>query len=274
MRRKKVGIALSGGGVRGVAHLGVLQALTEQGILISHISGTSAGAIAGAFFAEGYSPQDTLKLITETKLLRYLRPALGNLGLLSMEQTGQLFRQYIPHNTFEELKIPLTICAVDISEGKLSYFNNGELSKAILASSSLPGIFKPTQIDGRLYIDGGVLNNFPVEPLISTCDVIIGSSCNHLPPVKKIDSMKQLIERTAILAVSANIMAKKQYCDAFIEPKGMAGFSVFDTKKAEDIFWLAYDATMRELDVNETLRQLTGVKKQKQDKKLADEVPE
>lgn len=274
MREKKVGIVLSGGGIRGVSHLGVLQALTEHGITISHISGTSAGAIAGAFFAEGYSPQDTLKLITETKLLRYLRPALGNLGLLSIEHAGQLFKQYIPHNSFAGLKIPLTICAVDIGEGKLSYFNNGELTTAILASSSLPGIFRPTELDGHYYVDGGVLNNFPVEPIISTCDVIIGSSCNHLPPVTKIDSMKQLIERASILAVSANMVHKKQFCDAFIEPKGMANFNVFDTRKAEEIYWLAYDTTLRELSSNEVLQQLSGKVEQKQDKKLSDEVAE
>ncbi|MBE7179277.1 MAG: patatin-like phospholipase family protein, partial [Mucilaginibacter polytrichastri] len=167
-----------------------------------------------------------------------------------------------------------TICAVDIGQGTLRYFTDGDLSNAILASSSLPGIFRPTKLNGHYYVDGGVLNNFPVEPVIGTCDVIIGSSCNHLPPVQKIDSVKQLIERTSILAVSSNMEHKKQLCHAFIEPRGMANFNVFDTKKAEEIYWLAYDCALREIKSNPILQELSGAQKQKHDKKLSDEVPE
>jgi len=130
---KKVGLALSGGGVRGVAHLGVIQALTDHGIQFSHISGTSAGAVAGAFFAAGMPPREILQVIKDSKLLKLLRPALGSTGLVSILNVSSLIKKYIPHNSFGELNIKVTISSVDLGESRLVYFTEGELDIAILA---------------------------------------------------------------------------------------------------------------------------------------------
>jgi NTE family protein len=152
-KTKKIGLALSGGGIRGVSHLGVMQALTDQGIEFSHISGTSAGAIAASFFAAGYAPKEVLQIIKETKLLKLLRPSIGSAGLISILRARFLFAKYIPHNSFQKLNIHVTISSVNLGEGKLVYFTDGELDMAILASCCLPGIFKPIIINEHMYID-------------------------------------------------------------------------------------------------------------------------
>lgn len=262
----KIGLVLSGGGIRGVAHLGVVQALYERGIQFSHISGTSAGAIAGAFIAAGIGPKEILNIVTQTNLFRLLRPSMSSLGLLSMIQSAFLYRKYIPHNTFAKLKIPLTVAVVDIGEAKIVYLNNGDLDKALVASSTIPGLFKPMEIEGHMYIDGGILNNFPVEPLIGQCDFIIGSACNHLPVITKIDSFRQLIERSSVMAISANMVAKRALCQVLIEPHNLGTYGLFDTKSAQEIFWIGYEETLKTIDRNEALEEILPPKKKRKTK--------
>jgi len=256
MTKVKVGIVLSGGGIRGIAHLGVLKALMNTGITFSHISGTSAGAIAGAFYAAGIDPEEGLNIFMKTRLLRFVRPALGSLGLINIENTRQILKDYFPHDKIEDLKIPLTICATNFSEGNLAYFNKGPLIRAILASSCIPGIFKPIMIDNQMFVDGGILNNFPVEPLLNHCDYIIGSSCNHLKPVDKITRISHLVQRAGIMSINQDMEQKVKFCNLLIEPKGMGGISTFDMKKAETIYWLAHEETLKTIQKSETLQEL------------------
>ena len=254
-----VGVVLSGGGIRGVAHLGVLKALSEAGIKFCKISGTSAGAIVGSLFAEGHDPYHILQVILKTKLLRFMRPAIGAGGLLSLEHTTSLFREYLPHNSFEGLKIPVTITTTNFSTGKLAYFSSGELIPVIQASSAIPGVFKPMIINDEMYVDGGVLNNFPVEPLLDNCDFIIGSSCNHVPFVKRITTFRRMIQRTALLAVNADMKEKRAFCDVLIEPESLGATHIFEIGKAEELYWLAYDTTLQALKTNEKLQKLVNI---------------
>ncbi|MEQ7798670.1 patatin-like phospholipase family protein [Pedobacter sp. ASV1-7] len=251
----KVGIVLAGGGIRGIAHLGVLKAFTNAGITFSHVTGTSAGSIAGALYAAGIDPEDALNIFLKTKLLRFLRPTLG-LGLLNFENTAELLKSYLPQN-IEDLKVPLTIAATNFSEGKLVYFNKGPLIRAVQASSCVPGIFKPIMIDKKMYVDGGLLNNFPVEPLLKDCDFIIGSSCNHLNPVDKITNITALLTRAALMSINKDMEEKTSLCDILIEPKGMGSINIFDTAKAETIYWLAYEETLKTIKNNERFSELS-----------------
>lgn len=254
--KKKIGIVLSGGGIRGIAHLGVLKAFTNAGVEFSHISGTSAGSIAGAFYAAGIDPEEALKIFYKTKLLRFIRPALGSLGLINIENVKNILKEYFPHDKFEELNIPLTICATNFSEGNMVYFTKGPLIRSILASSCIPGIFKPIMIDDQMYVDGGILNNFPVEPLLDNCDYIIGSSCNHLKPVHKITKIANLMQRAGIMSINHDMERKIKFCDMLIEPKGMGEISTFDMKKAETIYWLAYEETLKSIQQSESFKEL------------------
>jgi NTE family protein len=252
----KVGLVLSGGGIRGIAHLGVLQALTEAGIKFCKVSGTSAGSIVGSLYCQGMEPYEILKIFLKTRLYRFIRPAFQTPGLLSLDETRGLFLEHLPHDSFEGLKLPMVIAATDFSEGKLVYFSSGNLIQAILASSSIPGVFKPIIIDNKMYMDGGVLNNFPIEPLRPDCDFIIGSSCNHLPVVNTIVNTRRLLERAAIMSINSDMEQKCQYLDVLIEPEGMGATSVFDVKKTEEIYWLSYNAALIKLQSDEKLKSL------------------
>lgn len=253
---KKVGIVLSGGGIRGIAHLGVLKALINAGIKISHISGTSAGSIVGAFYASGIDPEQGLEIFMKTKLLRFIRPAVGSLGLVSIEHTSNLLKTFFPEDRIEDLKIPLTIAATNFTEGNLVYFNKGPLIRAIQASCCIPGIFRPIMIDGQMFVDGGILNNFPVEPLLNNCDFIIGSSCNHLKPVSSITNITSLMARAGLMTVNKDMEQKAAFCNILIEPKGMGEISTFDMKKAETIYWLAYEEALKTIKNNQQITDL------------------
>lgn len=253
---KKIGIALSGGGVRGISHLGVLKALNEAGIFPTRVSGTSAGAIVGTMYCYGYSPDEIFQIIKDTNYLKFLRPAISWKGLLKMDILQSLYGQYLAENSFSNLKIPLTIAATDIGRGKAVYFSEGELILPLMASTCIPGMFDPIMINGNFYVDGGVLNNLPVEPLDGICDYIIGVNCNHLPEQLNITNIKKLIERTVIMSMNFNVYSRKNKCDFFIEPQGLARFGVFDIKKADEIFEAGYNETLAYIEGNKALQNL------------------
>ena len=192
----------------------------------------------------------------KTKLLRFIRPALGSLGLVNIENTAAILREHIPQNNIEDLNVPLTIAATNFSEGKLVYFKEGPLIRAVQASSCIPGVFKPIMIGQHMYVDGGILNNFPVEPLLEHCDFIIGSSCNHLKPVNNITKISSLVQRAGIMSINHDMERKAKFCNLMIEPKGMGEISTFDTKKAETIYWLAYEEALKTLQQNEGIKEL------------------
>lgn len=263
-----IGLALSGGGIRGISHLGVLKALDELGIRPTKVTGSSAGTIAGAMYCQGYRPEEVLKIIVETNYFRFMRPAISWKGILKMESLAELFKVYLPHNDFSKLKIPLTVAATDIRKGKVVYFDEGELIKPILASSCIPGMFEPIQIGNRFFVDGGVLNNLPVEPLEGNCDTVIGVNCNHLPEESDIKNIKKLIERSVIMSMNANVYSKKSRCDYFIEAPGLGKYGVFDIKKAPELFQAGYTETIRVFENTPSMKELINHTKQENPKTI------
>lgn len=257
---KNVGLALSGGGVRGISHLGVIKALNEAGIVFSKVSGTSAGAIAGAMYCEGYKPEEILKIIVETNFFKFMRPAFSLSGLLKMDSIESLFKLYIDHNEFSKLKIPLSVAATDIRKAKVRYYSEGELIKPIMASACIPGMFDPILIGERYLIDGGVLNNLPVEPLEGFCDAVIGVNCNQLPEESNVKNVKSLIERSVIMAMNYNVYSRKTKCDYFIEPPGLGKYGVFDVKKASELFQTGYEYTLKFIEENPSILDLSSSK--------------
>lgn len=240
----RIGLALSGGGARGIAHLGVLQAFDDLGIEISEISGTSFGAVAGAFYASGISPREAFELVQKTRLIFYLRPAISSTGLLKVDKLNRLFSRYLPFRSFQELNKKLTINATDIKKGETRFFNQGELIPAILASCCMPVIFAPVVIDGVAYIDGGILNNLPIEPLQVRCTVVVGSHCNPVDREFRARNAKALLERTFLMAIRNNILPRQQQCQFFIEPPELSKYLTSDFEKAPDIFRIGYEHVM------------------------------
>lgn len=239
----RVGLVLSGGGARGFVHVGVLQALKELGILVHAISGVSAGAIVGSLFANGFDPKDILKIVHDIRIFNYLRPALKATGLMSIERFQDLLLQYLPENSFEFLSIPLWINATDLLTGEEVYFHEGELVKPILASACIPLLFSPVEYRDRLLVDGGVVNNFPIEPLTNFVDYTIGVHCNALDSSVKVDSFKKVIERSLDLSAFGNVKAKLTAVNTLIEPNGVGKFSFFEKEASKELFAQGYDAT-------------------------------
>jgi NTE family protein len=240
----KIGLVLSGGGARGIAHLGIIKALQEMGLAFDQISGTSAGAIVGALIAQGYTPDESLKLLESSSFMKHLRPAWNRMGLLRLDTATDLFRKYIPHDSFEGLHIPLHVVAVDLTDGVQVLFDKGELIRPVLASCCLPGIFEPMLINKRQYIDGGVLNNLPVEPIEGKVDLIIASHCNPFGMARPVRSVRGVIERSLILAVQSKTRDKFSRCNVLIEPHDLVGYGPTDISKAREVFRIGYQYTV------------------------------
>lgn len=247
----KIGLVLSGGGARGIAHLGVIKALQELAIPFAHIAGTSAGAVTGALIAQGYSPEESLKIIESSSFVRHLRPAWNRMGLLRLDTVEELYKKYLPHDSFEGLQIPLHVVAVDLNAGEQVIFEQGELIRPVLASCCLPGIFEPMLIHKRQFVDGGVLNNLPVDAIDTKVDLIIGSHCNILGPRKPIRSMRGVIERSLVLAVQSKTKDRFAQCSVFIEPPALALYSTTDLSKARELFRIGYQYTRSMADTIE-----------------------
>jgi len=253
----EIGIALSGGAARGLVHLGILKALEELQISLSIIAGTSSGAIMGALYAYGYPPDEILQIVINTKLFKLIRPGIGKSGLLKMDAAEKVYLQYFPENSFSALEKKLIVTTIDLNTGKLCYFSEGELIKPLMASSSLPIIFAPVQIGNAFYIDGGLLNNLPVEPLLDKCDKIIGAHCNPISEEFTARGFKAIFERTFLLIINSNTFESRKYCDLFIEPPSLGQFSILDLAKAQEIFEIGYQYTLGMQPQLEALRGAT-----------------
>jgi NTE family protein len=239
----KIGLALSGGGARGIAHIVVIKALEEMGLRFSCISGTSAGSMVAALYAYGYSPDEMLDIIQQVKLFKSVKMAWAWSGLLTMGGIEDMLVKFMPENDFGKLKIPLTIAATEICRGETHYFTEGELAKAIMASCSIPAVFSPMSYRDGVYVDGGILDNLPVRPIRKQCDFIVGSHCNQIPPEFDPRNMKVVIERTMLMAINCNTQISKGMCDVVIEPPGLGKYGSFDMTKSMEIFDFAYRHT-------------------------------
>ncbi|MTI21545.1 patatin [Fulvivirga sp. RKSG066] len=252
----KVGLVLSGGGVRGVAHLGVIKALEENDVTIDCISGSSAGAIVGALYAAGHDVLDILDIITQIKTFRLLQPAMSWKGILTMEVVEKFLEKYLPADDFDDLKIPLYVTATNLRTGKSESFNQGRLRRVICASSCIPVMFNPVVYNGELYIDGGILNNLPVDPIREQCDFIIGSHSNPVDDNFDPRNVRVVMERALMMAITQNVYQRKSSCDFFIEPKGLEPYKVMDLAKATEIYEIGYEYTKQQIEKENLLDHL------------------
>lgn len=247
----KIGLTLSGGGMRGIAHIGIIKALEEYGLRPQVLSGTSMGAIIGAFYAYGYTPDQMLEIATSGKYFNRRNFRLGTTGLFKNRMILHLLEKHIPQDSFEHLKIPLYICATELCHGRTEYFSSGPLHQRILASASIPYIFPPVRIEDNLYTDGGVTNNLPIEPIMDQCDFLIGAHVNSIV----YDEMKNINARTMFgrilhLALGTTVYAKIEKCDLFIDPVHMTQFGIFNDNAFQTMFECGYHHTRSILEKN------------------------
>ncbi|HBH84013.1 MAG: hypothetical protein A2X05_09360 [Bacteroidetes bacterium GWE2_41_25] len=256
-KKYNTGFVLSGGGARGFAHLGFIKALNEEGIYPDVISGTSAGAIVGALYADGHSPEDILKLLNTGNRLDFMRPTLPREGLLSISGFIKIFRDCLRATKFGELKIPLYVTATDINNGKAVYFSEGDLVEAVSASMSIPVLFQPVIIDNIQYLDGGVIDNLPVHPLENKCRHLIGSFVNPAGYVEKLSGLINIAERTFMLSMTKEITEKADKFDLLVAPPDLIHYGILEQDKAKELFSLGYNATREKLRDEDIRRKLS-----------------
>ncbi len=236
----KIGLALSGGGARGISHLGVLKALEEFGVQIDCISGTSTGALIGALYSYGLSPEKILETFINTRIFTSLRPAWTWTGLANVNGLQEVLLKVMPENNFQSLKIPVTIVATNLKKGRPEYFTSGELVVPLLASCCVPVLFSPINIDGEVYVDGGIMDNLPADCIRRECDLVIGSSCNHVSSEFDVKNFRSVIERSLMIAISGNTVISKHLCDVLIEPPELGKVSAFDLSDPRRLFDIGY----------------------------------
>lgn len=249
MERKSVGITLSGGAIRGVAHIGVLQALEEQGIEIDYVSGASAGSLVGCLYAAGYSPKEILDVFEDTSIFSLFSVGAPKLGFTDLSYINKKVKELIPYNNFEQLKKPFFASVTNLSTGEFEIIGEGELAKVVVASSSIPILFKAQKMNEDLYVDGGVLNNLPVEPLRPTSDVLIGVNVSPIREAAdgRLDNLMNIGFRTLDLVMWSNVEPRLQQCDIVIEP-GAEVYTFFELNKAREIYEIGYQTAMEQMD--------------------------
>ncbi|NUO02117.1 MAG: patatin-like phospholipase family protein [Saprospiraceae bacterium] len=244
--KTKIGIAFSGGGARGIAHIGVLKALLENGIEPQVISGASAGSIVGALYAAGKSPEEMLNFVKDSNLLKLIKVGLPKRGFTKLTYLRERLAQTIPEDSFEGLKKKLIVAIANLHTGTCEMVSTGPLFDVIVASSSIPLVFKPMEINGQLYVDGGLLSNLPAIPLLEEADFVIG--VNVMPQVELHDTSLQSLVGVAArcfeLSIVSNSRPDLEQCHFIIEPKAVHSFHIFQFNQYETLFRIGYEAAL------------------------------
>lgn len=282
VERERVGLVLSGGAARGLAHIGVLKALEEQGVVIDAIAGTSMGAVVGGLYAAGYRVAELERLATELDWQQALSDAPpredipfrrkqddrdflvkqklsfrddGSLGLPLGVLQGQnlalllekLFARAGAVDDFDELPIPFRAVAADISSGEAVVFSQGHLALAVRASMSIPAVLTPVEMDGRLLVDGGIANNIPVNIArqMGVDRVIVVDIGSPLASTDELQTVFNILNQSVALLTRRNSeaqLATLRANDILVQPN-LTGFAVTDFARAQDMMDAGYRAT-------------------------------
>jgi predicted acylesterase/phospholipase RssA/glycosidase len=239
-----IGLALSGGGAKGFAHIGALRLLEELRIRPGIIAGTSAGAIAAALFADGYSSVEIQDMFTGRELSEFARLQFPKDGLLDNSRFHAFMKRHLRTKKFEDLKIPLVIIATDLDNGCSHEFRTGDIADAVVASCSIPVIFSPVEIDGVHYVDGGLFRNFPVSTIRQDCEIVIGVNVSPFIPVKYKPTIIGIAERSYHYLFRANTVEDRALCDILVETEEVGGYKTFDLDNVPEIVNIGYDAAV------------------------------
>lgn len=242
MKKYKIGLVLSGGGTRGFAHLGVITGLLEKGIQPDVISGTSVGAIVGAYIAGGLLPEEIMRIYNKGWFFKYTNLQFPADGLLKLNGLKGIIKKTIPYKNIEDLPLPFFVSVANLNTGAAEYLNKGPLGLTLLASSSIPVLFSPVKIDGQLYVDGGLVDNIPVEPIKDDCEQIISVNITPLKPRKSLRNLIQIASRTFYMGVNANMTGVHNYSSLYIEPEGIDKYDILSLSHANELFEVGYNA--------------------------------
>jgi len=279
--RPKIGLVLSGGGAKGFAHIGVLKALEKAGVKIDYIGGTSMGAVVGGLYASGYSATQIDSIFYNTNFDELLQdyiprssksfyekrndelyaislpfhkfkigiPIALSKGMYNYSLLSKLTHKVRYIKDFDKLPIPFLCVATDIEKGEPVILRSGYLAQAMLASSAFPSLFSPVEIDGRLLIDGGVINNYPVEEVRNMgADIIIGVDVqDDLKDRKSLNDATRILVQITNLDMIKSMQEKKKITDIYIKPD-ISNYGVISFNEGQKIVKKGEEATMLELE--------------------------
>ena len=239
---KRFGLALGGGGARGIAHIAYIKALEELGIRPSVISGTSSGAIAGAMYAAGMNADEMLSVVQSALSLRrnisgYFSHIEKGVGGVVPVIAKRALERMLPKKTFEELDIPLRIVATNFHTLKERVFSEGEIIGPLMASIAYPNAFFPQPVEGEYYVDGGATNIVPFDIIGHECDVLIAIDVSAVRPNDLKPSIKNAHHATWAATQEALISLKMQQCPvAVLERPTFDDVSTMDFYKHKRIY--------------------------------------
>ncbi len=236
-----IGYALSGGFIKGFAHLGIMQALHEHGIRPEILSGVSAGALAAVFYADGKEPYHIVELFEHHSFKELTTFSINKQGLLKLDSFIDFLNSNLESKTIEELKIPTIITATDLDHGRIVSFKKGKIAERLAASCCMPILFAPIRINNTYYVDGGILMNLPVSPIRKECEKVIALNVDPLVADEYSKNVVSIALRAYHFIFQANTLPQKGIADLLIESYGLEEYSNRELERAEEIFEKGYN---------------------------------
>lgn len=238
----KLGVVLSGGGARGFAHAGALKAMEEMAVVPDIIAGVSAGAVVTALYCGGNTPEQIVDAFIDAKFGDFASLTVPKDGFFVMDGFKRFLAKHIPYERIEQLPRRAVICATDLDNGKPVAWREGELAERVVASCSIPIIFKPMKIDDTNYVDGGVLHNLPAWALREQCKYLIGVNCSPVPRRGHPKSLMDIAQRTYDLLVKTNSVPDMALCDLAVPVPSVASYRVFNLREIRSVYRAGYNA--------------------------------
>ncbi|ADU30869.1 patatin-like phospholipase family protein [Evansella cellulosilytica] len=217
--KPKIGLALGSGGVRGFAHIGVLKVLKEEGIHVDYIAGSSMGALVGVLFGSGYDAGMMEKMALQFRRKYLLDFTVPKMGFIKGEKAKQIVQMLVHNKKLEQLDPKVHVVATDLKKGERIIFKEGDIASAVRASIAIPGIVVPETIDGRMYVDGGVIDRVPVSVVKEMgADIIIAVDVSFLDREPEIASVYDVIMQSMDIMEREMVRYREIESDIMIKP--------------------------------------------------------
>jgi NTE family protein len=254
-QKPKVGVFLSGGGALGFAHIGMLQAMEEVGITPDYVAGASMGALVGAVYSAGHSPEEIKKIVLDEKLYRKSRlfslsgAKVKGVSLSSHKKVRRILEKYIGTDNFAELQRHYMVSVSNLTQSTTEVKDSGgHLIDWVLASMSIPAVFEPVVMDGNIYIDGGSLNHFPTKEIREKVDILIGVD---VMPERDTLVIKNIPDMISSYVHSVAMISGKEgraLCDYLIDSPAINYYRIMDFEKFEEIYNYGYETMKKYLE--------------------------
>ena len=243
-----IGLALGGGAAKGVAHIGVLKALEDANIEVDYIAGTSVGAMIAALYAFRVDVETIGSLARRLTMSKVTSFKLNKTGFFSTESLRELMLEYVGDVAIEDAAIPLSIVATDINSGEEIILSSGSVVDAVCASAAIPGIYIPVEINGRTLVDGGLVQNVPIEALQTAgAGVTIASHLNSVSHYQEISHVLDVMRNAFEIAVSQHTQDQLKEADLLIS-MDLSDFSLRDnTERYDELFNIGHQAATVQL---------------------------